>query len=74
MFFLIELLIKGIPGGEAALQRIYEQVQEPLLNSMLRQPENAANATSQTGGAATPGNANLFTRHARAPPEKNGGG
>lgn len=24
---------KGIPGGQAALQRLYQDVQEPLLNS-----------------------------------------
>jgi ubiquilin len=25
--------LQGIPGGEAALQRLYQDVQEPLLNS-----------------------------------------
>lgn len=39
--------IQGIPGGEAALQRLYQDVQEPLLNS----------ATSTFGGNpyASPG-------------------
>lgn len=26
-------LFQGIPGGQAALQRLYQDVQEPLLNS-----------------------------------------
>ncbi|GMR53194.1 hypothetical protein PMAYCL1PPCAC_23389 [Pristionchus mayeri] len=43
--------LQGIPGGEAALQRLYQDVQEPLLNS----------ATSSFGGnpfAALSNNAN----------------
>ncbi|KAF8366217.1 ubql-1 [Pristionchus pacificus] len=46
--------LQGIPGGEAALQRLYQDVQEPLLNS----------ATSSFGGnpfAALSNNANNAT-------------
>lgn len=32
MYFRL-LSLQGIPGGQAALQRLYQDVQEPLLNS-----------------------------------------
>ena len=45
--------LQGIPGGEAALQRLYQDVQEPLLNSALSgtnpfASNNDANAESRS--------------------------
>lgn len=45
--------LQGIPGGEAALQRLYQDVQEPLLNSALSSSNpfatnNDANAESRS--------------------------
>ncbi|KJH49899.1 hypothetical protein DICVIV_03928 [Dictyocaulus viviparus] len=53
--------LQGIPGGEAALQRLYQDVQEPLLNSAtsslagnpfasLRQGEDTTASRSQRAG------------------------
>uniref|UniRef100_A0A914ICR3 Ubiquitin-like domain-containing protein n=1 Tax=Globodera rostochiensis TaxID=31243 RepID=A0A914ICR3_GLORO len=44
--------MQGLPGGEAALQRLYEQVQEPLMNTVLGQP-GVGNATNPPGRNAT---------------------
>jgi len=54
--------LQGMPGGEAALQRLYQDIQEPLLNSttgslagnpfasLLQQQDNNATSRSQRAG------------------------
>jgi ubiquilin len=48
--------LQGIPGGEAALQRLYQDIQEPLLNS----------ATSGSNPFASSNDANAESRSQRA--------
>jgi ubiquilin len=48
--------LQGIPGGEAALQRLYQDIQEPLLNS----------ATSGSNPFASANDANAESRSQRA--------
>ncbi|KAI1716747.1 WD40-like beta propeller repeat domain-containing protein [Ditylenchus destructor] len=48
--------LQGIPGGEAALQRLYEEVQEPLLNSATNSLRPNPYAPSGNGADANSAN------------------
>ncbi|KAE9548729.1 hypothetical protein FO519_008057 [Halicephalobus sp. NKZ332] len=51
--------LQGIPGGEAALQRLYQDVQEPLLNS-------ATGGTNPFASSSNTNDSNIESRSQRA--------
>ena len=42
--------LQGIPGGEAALHRLYQQVQEPLMDSVMGAPGAGSQYAAANGG------------------------
>lgn len=66
--------IQGIPGGEAALHRLYQEVQEPLMNSVLGAPESGspyaagANNNNTAGTPATSRSPHAGVENAEALP------
>ncbi|GMT28080.1 hypothetical protein PFISCL1PPCAC_19377, partial [Pristionchus fissidentatus] len=67
--------LQGIPGGEAALQRLYQEVQEPLLNSATSSlTGNPFAALSNNANSATSRSQNAGVENAEALPNPWGGG
>ncbi|KAF7638194.1 hypothetical protein Mgra_00002422 [Meloidogyne graminicola] len=60
--------IQGIPGGEAALHRMYQEVQEPLMNSVLGDTatggQYASNNSERSGTQNGSQNASSRSQHA----------
>ena len=49
--------IENLPGGFNALRRVFEDVQEPLMNAQMQQPNNTNNSSAQNSSAASSGGA-----------------
>uniref|UniRef100_A0A1I8B6L4 UBA domain-containing protein n=1 Tax=Meloidogyne hapla TaxID=6305 RepID=A0A1I8B6L4_MELHA len=59
--------IQGIPGGEAALHRMYQEVQEPLMNSVLGDAGTGGQyASNNTQSGAQNGSQNVSSRSQHA--------
>ncbi|XP_035780349.1 ubiquilin-1-like [Anopheles albimanus] len=66
--------LESVPGGYSALQRIYRDIQEPMMNATLRNPYSGTSGSAGAGTGTTAGNPQQGTENRSPLPNPWGGG
>ncbi|XP_050101688.1 ubiquilin-1 [Anopheles aquasalis] len=66
--------LESVPGGYSALQRIYRDIQEPMMNATLRNPYSGTSGSTGAGSGTAAGNPQQGTENRSPLPNPWGGG